>query len=39
MQSFKIIDALIQSHQPDDLKKIIASKLIMKVVEDPLDLK
>ena len=39
MEQFVLIDALIRSQQPDNLKKIIASKLITKVVGDPLEQK
>lgn len=37
MQQLVLIDALVRSQQPDNLKKIIANKLIKQVVEGTLN--
>ena len=37
MEQLKLIDALVKSQQPDNLKKIIADKIILKVVLEPPD--
>ena len=39
MQQLVLIDALVRSQQPDNLKKIIANKLIKQVVEGTLNKK
>ena len=37
MEQLKLIDALVKSQQPDNLKKIISDKIILKVVLEPPD--